>query len=154
MTDLLALTRKETDLVVRFIDLLKNEQEILQRGDAGALPPLVAEKTKLAEELNGLSRQRNQFLAQWGLEGNKAGMSAWLGQNPGATPIAKAWAGLLKLAEQARVLHQQNSELVTLHLQSTNAALAALNQQMQKSLLYGPDGQSAPLPGKRIIASA
>lgn len=154
MTDLLALAEKETGLVLSFIALLRKEQEALQRGEASALPSFLEEKTKLVDVLNRLTVERNQFLGQQGLEKDKAGMQAWLNQNPSLKNLQKSWKKLLELAEEARELHRVNGRLITLHLQSTNDALEVLSQKMQKSLFYGPDGQSSSITGKRIIDSA
>lgn len=38
-----------------FVDILRREQDALARGDIDALPPLIAEKTALAERLNRIS---------------------------------------------------------------------------------------------------
>lgn len=154
MADLLVLTRKESDLVSRFVALLRQEQEALQRVDVGALPALTTDKAKLVDELNTLADQRNQTLKLEGLATDRAGMSAWLERNPGDKTMRKAWSSLLALAGEARELHHQNSQLVALHLQSTNDALTVLHQEVQKGQLYGPDGQSSPLTGNRIIDAA
>ena len=154
MADLLALTRKESLLVTRFVALLRQEQEALQRGDATALPALTTDKAKLVDELNTLAVQRNQTLEGEGLATDSAGMSAWLQRNPGDKTAHKAWSDLLALARQARELHEQNNQLLTLHLRETNEALSVLQQEVRKSQLYGPDGQSSPLTGNRIIDAA
>ena len=154
MADLLALTKKENLLVTRFIALLRQEQEALQCGDATALPALTTDKAKLVDELNTLAVQRNQTLRQEGLAADSSGMSVWLQRNPGDKVMQKAWGDLLTLARQARELHEQNSQLITLHLRETNEALSVLQQEFRKSQLYGPNGQSSPLTGNRIIDAA
>ncbi len=44
---------KET--LQRFVDILRREQDALAGGNIDALPPLIAEKTALAERLNRIS---------------------------------------------------------------------------------------------------
>lgn len=150
MADLLALTAKETGLVQQFIELLRQEQSALQLGEPARLPALVEAKTSLVDALNKISSERNQFLSQQGLVGDKAGMQAWLDSNPKEKALRKSWNHLLELAAEARELHRQNGQLIHLHLQSTHEALGVLTQKMQKSLLYGPDGQSSSGAVSRI----
>lgn len=154
MLDLRTLTSKEIKLVTELIALLRREQASLQTGNAPALPALVTEKGKLVEALNALARQRNELLASHGLGKDKVGMTAWLESNPGDRVLKGSWQKLLELAEEARQIHLQNGQLVTLHLQETSGALAALNQEMQKSLLYGADGLSSAPAANQLIDSA
>lgn len=154
MSDLLPLVRKEADLVGRFVDVLNQEREALQAADASALPALVAAKSVLVDELNATAAERNQFLAQAGLPKDKAGMKAWLERKPIEKGLGQTWHELLEKAATARSLHLQNSQLLALHLRFTDDALAVLQQKMQNSLLYGPDGQSTSLAGNHVIDSA
>ena len=154
MADLLSLVNRETALVVQFLDVLHQEQEALQSGNVATLAALVGTKTRLVDELNATASERNQLLTRVGMPSEKAGMQAWLQKNPTEKTLQKIWSDLLKKAGEARVLHQQNSKLLALHVQRTNDALAVLNQKLQNSLLYGPDGQSTTLSGHHIIDSA
>lgn len=153
MGDLSSLVGQEADLVVRFIALLRQEQEVLTQGDTSGLAPVAEKKMQLVNEMNTLAEQRNQILLQCKLEKDRPGMSDWLEQNPGDRATRESWSRLLHLAEEARELHRQNGRLLAIHLKATNDALAILNQQAQKSALYGPDGQSSHPTGNRIIDS-
>lgn len=154
MLELLSLANRETALVLQFLDVLHQEQEALQSGNVATLSALVGTKTRLVDALNETASERNQLLSRVGLPSDKAGMQAWLQKNPAEKTLQKIWDDLLQKAGEARVLHQQNSKLLTLHIQRTNSALAVLNQKMQNSLLYGPDGQSTSFSGHHIIDSA
>ena len=69
---LLTLT-KEADLVRQFVTLLEKEQTILTEGDTEELPALAIHKEQLAETLNELARQRNEFLSSAGFQPGRAG---------------------------------------------------------------------------------
>lgn len=148
------LIKQEVELIGSFVALLRDEQKALQQGDATALPTILAQKSELVDALNGAARQRNAWLAQNGQAADQAGMSAWLAANPSQKAMREAWTKALELAREAHSLHQQNSQLVAIHLQATNEALAVLNQQAHANALYGPNGQSSALTGYRVIDSA
>jgi len=154
MTDLRALVNSEIKGITELIGLLRKEQTALQSGNATVLPALVTEKAGKVETLNALAQQRNRLLSGQGFGKDKAGMLAWLEKNPRDSVLKQSWQELLRLAEEARQLHLQNGQLVTLHLQETSGALAALNQEIQKSLLYGSDGLSSSAAANQLIDSA
>ncbi|MGE5384919.1 MAG: flagella synthesis protein FlgN [Betaproteobacteria bacterium] len=149
-----ALIKHEIELIGRFVALLREEQGALGKADASALPAILIKKSEIVEALNGAARQRNAWLTGSGYAADQAGMSAWLAANPSNKAVREAWGKLLELAREAHALHQQNGQLVAIHLQATTEALAVLNQQAQKNALYGPDGQSSGLTGYRVIDSA
>ena len=79
---------------------------------------------------------------------------AWLQQHPQEKKSAALWVKLLKLAREAKTLHDLNGKLLNIHLQQTTDAIAVLTQQHQAHSLYGSDGQSAMSTGSRIVDSA
>jgi flagella synthesis protein FlgN len=151
LADLLA---RESDLVRAFIASLNSEQEALKQGEVDSLAAITRRKAELVEQLNAVERERDVLLRQAGHSGDRSGMDAWLARNPGNRAAADRWAKLMELAGEARQLNDINGRLITLRLQATNEALAALTQQSQRTALYGPDGQATPRTGSRIIDAA
>lgn len=148
------LIKQEIELIGSFVALLRDEQKSLQHGDVTTLPAILNKKSALVEALNSAASQRNAWLNQNGCASDQAGMSAWLAANSSHKAVREAWSKVLELAREAHALHEQNSQLVAIHLQATTEALAVLNQQAHKNALYGPDGQSSALTGYRVIDSA
>ena len=154
MSDLLATIRREKELLAGFSALLREEQTALQHGEAPALPALNLKKASLIEDMNAMAGLRNALLAGAGCGPDRDGMKQWLDRNPDNTTIRAVWSGLLKLAAEARELNETNGKLISLRLQATQEALAILTQQARQTSLYGPNGQTSPLTGLRIIDSA
>lgn len=154
MATIAAITEREVGLISRFVGLLKEEQEALKLGDASALPATGAAKTELVEQLNRLEDERRLALGSVGNENTREAMSRWLADHPAELTVASHWAELLRLASEAKELHQINAGLVAMHLEQTKEALSILTRQPPQHLLYGSDGQAAPSSGSNIIDSA
>lgn len=154
MPALAELLGREVKLVQEFVDSLVTEQEALTQGKVDTLESVNRRKTALVEQLNAADNERNGFLRQAGHTGDREGLLAWLANNRGDQPAAKGWARLQALAVEAKRLNDLNGRLITMRLQATNQALAALTQQSQRSLLYGPNGQTTSRTGSRIIDAA
>ena len=81
-----------------------------------------------------------------------AGIDSWR-QRDGAA--ASAAEQLMTLAGQARERNRVNGQLIALHLQKTQEALAALTGGDARRQTYGRDGQTEPAKtGYRLIDSA
>lgn len=154
MPGMLDLVTRETALVEEFAGILRVEQGALTQGDVEPLPALAERKAALAERLNEIDSERNALLAAQGHGNGRTGMAAWLAANGNDPKLAAAWNAMLALAREAQALNNLNGKLIALRLQVTGDALATLTQQVQNAALYGPDGQTAPSSGSRIIDSA
>ena len=154
MSEIAAITVREIALISRFVALLKDEQEILKRADASALPEISAAKIDLVEQLNLLEAERRTALGIVGDEKTRAAMVVWLANNPNDQTAAVNWEKLLNLAQEAKQLHELNAQLVGMHLQQTSEALVILTRQAEQHTLYGSNGQAAQVSGSRIVDSA
>lgn len=144
---------EEVSLVERFITLLGEEQRVLKEARADALAELSARKAEVADQLNLVGKKRNQVLAQAGFAADRPGMRSWLAKYPTDRQTGLAWTHLLKLAAKAQEITRLNGQLLALHLQVTQQALATLTQQAQAGALYGPTGHQSQITGNRIIDS-
>lgn len=142
---------EEAEGVVAFIAVLADEQKSLQDGDIETLAPHAEKKAQLLLRLGQVAEQRNRLLADAGWPADKAGMERWASTSEAAT---QAYQRLLGLAAEARELNRLNGQLIAMHLQRTQSALAILTHSQAGSGLYGPNGQTAARTGYRFIDSA
>lgn len=154
MSDLSAVIEQEIELTARFVDLLTEEQEILKEGNIAALPELTSRKPPYIERLNALTGQRIMLLGLEAGAEKPGAMEQWLSRHPEDLTAAVNWEKLLKLAREAKALHELNAQLVEMHLRQTSEILDILTQQSASPSLYGASGQSMPTTGSRIVDSA
>lgn len=154
MSNIAAIIDREIALISRFIELLLDEQTCLKQAAPELLQRITAEKVPLIETLNQLEGERNLVLQNTqGVSGQPA-MVKWLAQSPQNINATVHWEKLLKLAREAKTLHEINIKLINLHLAKTNAALSILNSQSGSRTLYDSGGHSASTTGSRIVDSA
>lgn len=151
LTRLGALITEESEGVSAFVVLLGKEQKSLQDGDIDSLASHGEEKAGLLLRLAQIGEQRNQLLAALGWPADKAGLQAWAATSPAASTVAER---LLSQAAEAKELNRLNGQLIAMHLQRTQSALAILTRSQAGSGLYGPNGQTAAHTGYRFIDSA
>jgi flagella synthesis protein FlgN len=80
-------------------------------------------------------------------------MEAWLA-TPAGTAGRESWTKLLILATEARELNQINGQLIALHMQNNQQALAVLMAAANQAMTYGPDGQQRGSGSGRSLGSA
>jgi flagellar biosynthesis protein FlgN len=141
---------EEAQVVQQFVDLLSLEQTALTAGDTDGLPALAEQKSKLAVRLDNLAEQRNMTLKAMGFPADRNGIESWCAQHPAEQIAGDTWAGIIKLAREARELNRLNGELIQLRMNVTATALEALRASKNSLDLYGPDGQSAKAGHRRI----
>ncbi len=140
--------------MARFVALLKEERDALNSGNIDLLDALLAQKNKVAAELQVLAEQRNKELVARSLGTDRNGLEAWLAAHPSNQPARQAWSQVLLLAKEARDLNRENGELIQLRMRHNALALEALLGASRQPNLYGPDGQSAPQSNRRINDAA
>lgn len=127
---------------------LGEEQDALKVGNTDLLEGLVAAKNRHLEALGRLGQKRNQLLKAARLPADREGLAQWAKQS-GQQALVQ---GLLAQADEAKELNRLNGQLIALRLNSTQAALAALNPQRAAGQgLYGPKGQTKFTTGYRLI---
>ena len=136
----------------RFCDLLDEERKALTGAKAEALPAIVEQKSKLANQLSALEAGRDQLLLAAGLQAGRGGMDVWLKTVKNPKAEHERWESLLELASKARSENETNGRLINLLLQQNQEALSVLLSGGGGSI-YGPDGQHRNLAGKRSFGS-
>lgn len=131
-----------------FVSTLLEEQNVLKSGNTDALEDIVKKKNQLLETLGRLGHQRNQLLGKARLAEDREGLTQWA-SHAGQSALVEMF---LKLADEARELNRLNGQLISMRLNSTQAALAALTPHRAPSQgLYGPKGQTRFSTGYRLI---
>lgn len=154
MAALTGILKREIDSISRFITLLKTEQEVLASGKPNDLSSINVEKVQLVDQLNLLGAERINLICESKSGKDTPTMETWLSLHPLEQQPAELWNSLLILAREAKELHDLNTQLVRIHLQQTNNALAILTTREPANTLYGSNGQSSLLTGSRIVDSA
>ena len=146
--DSLILEHKAMQLL---IDLIKQEQTQLIEADIDGLKNTTVAKSKVANEMSELAKQRDNALAAAGFSTKKNAMDAWLKTaNPDAK---KQWEELLSLTKSAKELNRINGILIAKHMSHNQNALAALHAAPPGGNVYGPNGQSTEKPrsGRLVV---
>jgi flagella synthesis protein FlgN len=154
MSDVAAIIEREISLVSRFIELLLDEQNCLKQAAPELLLQIASEKGPLIGALNQLEAERNLAVGNTTGLSKQAVMDAWLAKNPKNLNATVHWEKLLKMAREAKALHELNTQLIKLHLTKTNAALSILNSNTESRALYDSGGHAALHTGSRIVDSA
>lgn len=152
MNAVVALLKRETELVIRFRDTLLREQDILRSGSSDGLTEVNNEKLSLVEFLNQAGTERSRTLLSGGEP--TIDMQAWFSAHPQEKESAALWEGMLKIAREARGINELNGNLISVLHQKTSEALAILTHSQADQSLYSSSGQAAMSTGSRIIDSA
>ena len=136
-------TQRELAALEQFIAVLQREQEALISADIQPLPSIAETKQQLAEQLNGLARERAATLASAGFAADAVG--GWLAGQPQA--VRDTWQKLLEQAQIAQRLNQTNGKLIQTHLQYNQQALSTMMNAANAAGVYGPDGQPCSSAG-------
>jgi flagellar biosynthesis protein FlgN len=133
----------ELTAYVELCELLRAEQNSLERGDVDRLQQLTELKARQVERLATLGAARVAFLRAARLSTDTKGMEAWLESHAGTQrqDLTRIWQRLLDTAREARALNDLNGGLVSARLGHSQAALAALQGAGRPQLVYGPDGR-------------
>src|SRR5690606_17808610 len=95
--ELVSILENEKKTTLIFLEILRKEREILTRGQINDLDQIVADKTKILDELETINEQRSQYLLSHGYHKNKAGMQQWLNEQPFVSTLHELWDQLITL---------------------------------------------------------
>jgi flagellar biosynthesis protein FlgN len=143
---LLATIIDEYATVEAFASLLFYEQKALTAvSPLELLPPIVEQKTELADKLSILERTRETQLRELGLPGGKHGMDL---AAAGDARLTEHWGALQKSAERARRLNADNGLMIRTRMEYNRRILSVLRRAPEKTTpFYGPDGRIPAFSG-------
>jgi flagellar biosynthesis protein FlgN len=133
---LLELLKREHAATGQFLELLSQEAQAMTEGVFAELPGLAERKSRLAEQISAMGRQREALQQSLGYGTGRGGADA--AAAAGNAALMNAWQQLLALATQAKALNHRNGVMVHTHLDFTRQTLNFLKAGGQP--LYGPDG--------------
>ncbi len=140
-----------------FIEVLRNEQQALLKGETDHLALFTEPKARLALDLSRLGLQRQQCLRDHGMTGDRAGMELWLNQQRHPVRDSREhvqWQQLLQMAAAANQLNTHNGLLIAARLNTTQRALNTLFSAARIPAAYAPDGSTIGLRAAHQIAVA
>jgi len=140
--ELVSILENEKKTTRIFLEILRKEREILTRGQINDLDQIVADKTKILDELETINEQRSQYLLSHGYHKNKAGMQQWLNEQPFVSTLHELWDQLITLAKQAKQENQTNGRAISLQLEYNQRSYVALHSAAGNISLYGSKGQA------------
>ena len=153
MSSLLNLLQDEKKLVKLFLECLRNEQAALVAAEVERLGILGQQKLGLIDKLNDIESRRLSLIGHHNPL-DKSAMHDWFAAHPEDSAAEAIWSEILSLARDARRLHQMNGELIRMHLEKTQEAIAVLTLRQKEVGLYGSDGQASSASGSRLVDSA
>ena len=135
----------ERSALLGFIALLEREQAALVENRSDALPELSEQKSSDAIKLNQIAESRRKLLQQVIPQLSAEKIQLWMNTNcPDALPL---WQDIIALAQRAKQLNQVNGELIQMKLRHNQQALTVLSNAVNKTGVYGRNGQPDFSPG-------
>lgn len=144
-SQLLTALNAERAALLNFVALLGREQSMLVENHVDHLIELSEQKSNGVLALNTLTETRRALLLKDIPESGADAIRAWLSINSPAS--LTVWQEVIALAERAQQLNNTNGELIQIKLRHNQQSLAVLNNAVNKTSLYGRDGQHSFSPG-------
>lgn len=136
MSRLLQYLTHEHAAVAEFLELLNQEASAMTHGHFSTLTGLAERKSKLADQVALLSRQRENEQMSLGYSADRSGTEAAVAA--GGPALLTAWNTLRECAAQAHSRNHANGVMIHTHLDFTRQAIGFLKSSGKP--LYGPDG--------------
>ena len=127
---------QEHAAVAEFLELLTLEADAMTQGHFTALHELAESKSKLADKVALLGRQRENEQMRLGYKADRSGAEA--AAAAGGQVLTQAWIQLRECAAQAHARNHANGVMIHTHLDFTRQAISFLKASGKP--LYGPDG--------------
>jgi flagella synthesis protein FlgN len=132
----LQLLIEEHAAIAKFLELLNQEAETMLLGQFTSLPELAERKSKMADQIAILGRQRENEQIRLGYQADRSGAEA--AAAAGGQALQDAWTNLQECAAQAREHNHRNGVMIHTHLDFTRQSIGFLKASGKP--LYGPDG--------------
>lgn len=145
LTKLLGAMNAERSALLKFIQLLEQEQNLLVENNINQLLEFAEQKSAQAIDLNGLAESRRSLLRENIPVLSADAIQLWLGTHS-AESLA-VWQEIRTLAARAQQINNTNGELIQMKLRHNQKSLSVLSNAVNKANLYGSDGQTNFSPG-------
>ena len=153
--DLRAALTAENAALRAFVEVLRQEQQVLLEGKTDQLNLFAQQKAQWILELTKLCEQRQQLLRNCGMTPDRAGMEQLLQEHyAGESQEAAQWAHLLHMATRASQINACNGLLISERMKNTHRALSTLFSTARVPAAYGSDGSTIGFRATHQIAVA
>lgn len=143
------------DKVAALKRLLLEEQQAVAEKREAELQPLLAEKTRLLQDVGALEEQRRQALGDAGWGDDKAGMQEWLQSQPDGRNLLAGWTSLLADLRECQLINEANGSIVRQSLEQNEQLLHILRgTSPEEDSGYGPQGQPPSGASSRDLGKA
>lgn len=122
-----------------FLALLEREQGMLVENLTDQLVDLSAQKSSAAVALHKLAETRHALLQRHIPQQNVQSIKSWLGLH--CKECLPVWLEIVTLSQRAQQINQANGELIQMKLRHNQQALSVLINAVNKSGVYGRNGQ-------------
>jgi flagella synthesis protein FlgN len=129
---------QEQAAIAAFIELLDQEADVMTQGRFSELSELTERKSRMADTLAILGRQRENEQIRLGYKADRSGAETLVAA--GGPALQKAWMKLRECAAQAHERNHRNGVMIHTHLDFTRQSISVLNTGGGSKPLYGPDG--------------
>lgn len=127
---------QEHAAIAKFLELLDQEADAMTHGQFTGLPELAERKSKMADKIALLGRQRENEQMRLGYKADRSGAEA--AAAAGGEAQQNAWIKLRECAAQAHERNHRNGVMIHTHLDFTRQSISFLKASGKP--LYGPDG--------------
>ena len=140
--EVVSILENEKKTAQLFLEILHKEEAVLIQGRMHDLDFILAEKIKLANQLETLNKERTQYFTAQGYPTDKSSIQQWLAKLTGGTNPRQLWDEFLSLMKRAQQINQANGQAIALLLQHNQRTYLALQNAAGNISLYGPKGQA------------
>lgn len=147
--------KAESDALGLFVELLREEQQSLVRGDIEQTSAFSQAKSTRLFELKRLADERQALLLRKGLPADRPGMQRLLDSlGSDAAALRMAWQQLLVVTRTARDLNETNGTLIRTRLNGAQRALNVLLSAANIAGAYNNDGSTLCFRAPQRLAVA
>lgn len=140
---LYTVLQAEHQTVSALLAILEAEREALIQSNPEQMDKLTADKQPLVVQLEQLSRQRAAILQAEGFPSDKAGLEAYIANQPApqAEQLNAMMAVLKQVAEACQRHNRINGGIVNVNRQYLHRAMSILRGKDMEVTAYGPGGE-------------
>ncbi len=152
---LVAAITAESGVLRAFIEVLREEQQLLLTGGTELIAKFAETKSRLVLELTRFNDARMHKLRQRGFSADRRGMEQLLNaESPADARITGLWQLFLQLAASADQLNTTNGLLIGARMSYTQRALHTLFSAARLPAAYAADGSTIRFRTAHQIATA
>ena len=140
--------------IAQLKQLLEQERGLLEQRKQEELPPIIEQKSMLADQLNQTARQRQHILEAVDLPATAQGWDLFLQRNASTMSLINDWRMLVAEFEACKKMNEINGKMVARSQQTLNHLLDLLRGKGVAPSLYTAQGMKAQYTSSYTVAKA